>query len=72
MKPTRLLLAIAAVAGAAALLPAGPSPQYWNRPSAPAKTPAPAAATVTPPPTSAPAATACASCTTCACGKKVL
>lgn len=68
MKITRLILAVAAFAGSAALLTAGPGPQYWNRPQAAAKTaPAPATA-VTKATTSAPVATAC--CAACACCQK--
>jgi hypothetical protein len=65
MKTSRLLLVAGLLAGTAALLSAGPSPQFPNRPAAPK--PAPAAAA---PAANNQAAPIAAVCTTCACCKK--
>jgi hypothetical protein len=65
MQPTRLFLVAATFAGTAALLTAGPSPQYWNRPPTPTQTPPAAATKVT-----TPAPVAVATCATCACCQK--
>lgn len=65
MKTSRLLLVASLLAATAALLSAGPSTQFQNRPAAP--TPATAIVAVAGSNQSAPVA---AVCTTCACCKK--
>ena len=65
MKTYRSLLLIASLVGTAAILSAGPGPQYWNRTPAPTSNVAAAAPT-----TPSTAMVATAACATCACCKK--
>jgi hypothetical protein len=67
MKTSRLLLVAGLLAGTAAFLSAGPSPQFSNRLAAPKPAPVTAAGA---PAANNQAMPVAAVCTTCACGKK--